>query len=229
MCRGSQLVPLLSVAGAVYAIPWCIFCNSYEPRQESDRKRYSPPIRPTVKLQVISIPVTAAISLLFANLASADFLANFTDFPPLVLYFFIPWTAVNLTDYFITRKAHYAIAEIFNPTGIYRGWGWPEITAYLVGFLVMIPVFSAGTLFVGPAAHAMGSADISLFIGLPVAAMLYWILTRRIDTASGIALAREQGDHTGRSSSSPRRTLTYKSGQLRLQMTASRFGGITAG
>jgi len=78
--------------------------------------------------------------------------------------------------------------------------GWPEFTAYLVGFLVMIPVFSAGTPFVGPAAHAMGSADISLFIGLPVAAILYWILNRRIDTASGITLARKQGNQTGISS-----------------------------
>ena len=67
--------------------------------------------------------MTAAISLLFAHHASADFLANFNDFPLLVLYFFIPWTAVNLTDYFITGKGHYAIAEIFNPNGVYRGWG----------------------------------------------------------------------------------------------------------
>ena len=149
-------------------------------------------IRPTVKIRVLTIVVTAAISLVFANIASADFLANFNDFLLLVLYFFIPWTAVNLTDYFIVRKGHYAIAEIFHAHGIYGRWGWPGILSYLAGFAVMIPFFSAGKLFVGPAAEAMGGADISLFIGLPVAAILYWALTRRIDTEAEMRLAESQ-------------------------------------
>ncbi len=149
-------------------------------------------IRPTLSLRVITISITAAISLIFANLASADFLANFNNFLLLVLYFFIPWTAVNLTDYFIVRKGHYAIAEIFKPQGIYRRWGWPGIISYLVGFAVMIPFFSAGTLFVGPVAQAMSGADISLFIGLPVSAGLYWLLTRNIDVAAEIRLAEVQ-------------------------------------
>ena len=37
----------------------------------------------------------------------------------MLLYFFAPWTAVNLVDYFIVRKGHYAIKEIFNPDGLY--------------------------------------------------------------------------------------------------------------
>ena len=61
--------------------------------------------------------------MVLANIASADFLANFNDFLLLVLYFFIPWTAVNLTDYFIVRKGHYAIAEIFKPNGDLRTLG----------------------------------------------------------------------------------------------------------
>lgn len=149
-------------------------------------------IRPTIRIRVVTIVITAVISLIFANIASADFLANFNDFLLLVLYFFIPWTAVNLTDYFIVRKGHYAIAEIFHPHGIYGRWGWAGIVAYLVGFVVMIPFFAAGKLFIGPAAEAMGGADISLFIGLPVSGFLYWVLTRHIDTAAEMRLAEAQ-------------------------------------
>jgi nucleobase:cation symporter-1, NCS1 family len=149
-------------------------------------------IRPTLTLRILTIGITAAISLLFANLASTDFLANFSSFLLLVLYFFIPWTAVNLTDYFIVRKGHYAIAEIFDPRGIYGRWGWAGIVAYLVGFAVMIPFFAAGTLFTGPIARAMDGADISMFIGLPVAAGLYWLLTRRIDVEAEQRLADQQ-------------------------------------
>lgn len=151
-------------------------------------------IRPTLRLRIITIAITALISVVLANLASSDFLANFNDFLLLVLYFFIPWTAVNLTDYFIVRKGHYAIAEIFKPDGIYRRWGWPGIISYLVGFVVMIPFFSAGKLFVGFIAHAIDGADISLFIGLPVSAGLYWLMTRRIDVDAETRLAKAEAE-----------------------------------
>ncbi|HKU29004.1 purine-cytosine permease family protein [Arthrobacter sp. NyZ413] len=151
-------------------------------------------IRPTLRLRIITIGITALISAVLANLASSDFLTNFNDFLLLVLYFFIPWTAVNLTDYFIVRKGHYAIAEIFKPDGIYGRWGWPGIIAYLVGFAVMIPFFSAGKLFVGFIAQAMQGTDISLFVGLPVSAVLYWLLTRRIDVEGETRLAKAEAE-----------------------------------
>jgi pantothenate kinase len=38
----------------------------------------------------------------------------------------------------------------------------------------------------------MGGIDISLFIGLPVAAIAYWLMTRHIDVAAEQALAAQQ-------------------------------------
>ncbi|GHG51306.1 transporter membrane subunit [Sinomonas cellulolyticus] len=162
-------------------------------------------ITPTLTLRIVTIGVTAAISVVLANIASEDFLANFNDFLLLVLYFFIPWTAVNLTDYFIVRKGHYAIAEIFKPNGIYGRWGWPGIISYLVGFVVMIPFFSAGKLFVGPIAEALDGADLSLFIGLPVSAVLYWLLTRKVDVAEETRLA--EAEYAGLDAAAHRHTL----------------------
>ena len=90
------------------------------------------------------IGFTAALSLVIAlAVANNDsFQANFSNFLLLVLYFFIPWTAVNLVDFFIVRRGHYAIAEIFKPDGIYGRWGWRGIVSYLVGFVAMTPFFS---------------------------------------------------------------------------------------
>ena len=52
----------------------------------------------------------------------------------LMLYLLVPWTALNLVDFFFVRRGHYAITEIFNPNGVYRRWGWRGLTAYAVGF-----------------------------------------------------------------------------------------------
>ena len=151
-------------------------------------------VRPTLGVRLVTIGLTAALSLVGALAATSHFLENFNNFLLLVLYLFIPWTAVNLMDYYVVRRGHYAIAEIFNPRGIYGRWGWHGIIAYLVGFAVMIPFFSVGTLYTGPVAHALDGADISLFIGLPVAAVLYWLLTRSIDVEAEQRLAEAEAE-----------------------------------
>ncbi|WP_406445197.1 cytosine permease [Streptomyces sp. NBC_00631] len=161
-------------------------------------------VRPTLGVRLLTLGVTAGLSLIGALAATSNFLTNFNNFLLLVLYLFIPWTSVNLMDYYVVRRGHYAIAEIFKPNGIYGRWGWQGIVSYLVGFAVMVPFFSVGTLFVGPVAKALDGADISLFIGLPVSALLYWWLTRSIDVeaetriAEAEAAALEQAAHEHR-------------------------------
>jgi purine-cytosine permease-like protein len=150
-------------------------------------------IQPTLRVRVVTIVLTAMISLVLALLSSSSFLDNFENFLLLVLYFFIPWTAVNLVDYFLVRKGHYAIGEIFRPDGIYGRWGWRGIVSYLVGFVAMIPFFSTG-LFSGWVANAAHGADFSLFVGLPVSGLLYWVLSRNIDVAAEQALAEREAD-----------------------------------
>ncbi|MEW1828775.1 cytosine permease [Streptomyces sp. NPDC088196] len=151
-------------------------------------------VQPTVSVRALTIGLTAALSLIGAMAATADFLTNFNNFLLLVLYLFIPWTAVNLMDYYVVRRGHYAIAEIFNPHGMYGRWGWHGIISYLVGFGVMVPFFSVGTLYVGPIAHAMDGADLSLFVGLPVAGLLYWWLSRSIDVEAEIRVAEAEAE-----------------------------------
>ena len=150
-------------------------------------------IQPTLRVRVVTIVLTAVISLVLALISSSSFLGNFENFLLLVLYFFIPWTAVNLVDYFLVRKGHYAIAEIFRPDGIYGRWGWRGILSYLVGFVAMVPFFSTG-LFSGWVANAAHGADFSLFVGLPVSGLLYWVLSRNIDVAAEQALAEREAD-----------------------------------
>jgi len=150
-------------------------------------------IQPTLRVRVVTIVLTAMISLVLALLSSSSFLDNFENFLLLVLYFFIPWTAVNLVDYFLVRKGHYAIGEIFRPDGIYGRWGWRGILSYLVGFVAMVPFFSTG-LFSGWVANAAHGADFSLFVGLPVSGLLYWVLSRNIDVAAEQALAEREAD-----------------------------------
>jgi nucleobase:cation symporter-1, NCS1 family len=150
-------------------------------------------VRPTLAARAAMITFTAAISLVVALISSESFLTNFENFLLLILYLFIPWTAVNLVDYYVVRRGHYAVAEIFNPRGIYGRWGWRGLTAYLVGFGAMVPFFSTPS-FTGPVAKALNGADLSLFIGLPIAGGLYYLFARSIDVDSEARLAEQEAE-----------------------------------
>jgi purine-cytosine permease-like protein len=148
-------------------------------------------VRPTATVRIVTISLTAVLSLVPALLIGANFLTNFEDFLLLVLYLFIPWTAVNLVDYYIVRRGHYAIAEIFNPHGMYGRWGWRGITAYLVGFAAMLPFLSTSK-YTGFVANDLNGGDISMFIGLPVAGILYYILGQSLDVSRETRIADEE-------------------------------------
>ena len=110
-------------------------------------------------------------------------------------YLFTPWTAVNLVDYFFVRKGVYVIGEIFKKDGIYGRWGWRGNTAYIIGFVTMIPFFVT-TPYVGPIAKSLGSVDYSLFVGLPVSAIAYLILARGLDLKKEASMAAAEGNLT---------------------------------
>jgi len=122
------------------------------------------------------------------------YLGSFTDFVIMMLYFLVPWTAVNLVDFYLVRHGKYAIAEMFSPKGIYGNWAWRGVSAYLIGFVAMIPFFST-TFFSGPVATALGGADMSFVVGLLVSGILYYVFSRNLDlTAEDVA--REASERT---------------------------------
>jgi NCS1 nucleoside transporter family len=140
------------------------------------------PLVCTTGKRLASLLVAFVASCAIALSSSSNFVNRFEDLLALLLYLFTPWTAINLVDFYLVRKGHYSIREIFNPVGMYGRWNWRGLTAYVIGFVVMIPFFSSG-LYTGPVARALGGADIAMLVGLPVAAGVYLIACRSIDLA----------------------------------------------
>jgi purine-cytosine permease-like protein len=138
------------------------------------------PLACTVGKRLASLAAAFVVSCAIALVSSHHFIERFGDLLSLLLYLFTPWTAINLVDFYVVRKAHYSIREIFNPAGMYGQWNWRGLSAYLGGFLAMIPFFSTG-LYTGPVARALGGADVAMLIGLPVSAGLYLIACRSLD------------------------------------------------
>ena len=149
-------------------------------------------VRPTVKLRVIGLIMVGLVSLVIALVIPENYVGSFNSFVLLMLYFLVPWTAVNLVDFYFVRRGKYAIAEILKPNGLYGRWAWRGVTAYSVGFLAMIPFFSV-SFFVGPIAQLLGGADFSFAVGLVVSGGLYLIFSLSLDRAAEVQ-ARASSD-----------------------------------
>ena len=141
------------------------------------------PIRLGVAPRMAALAVVFAASLSLSLVVDGNVLHGFEAFIGVLLYLFTPWTAINLADFFFVRKGHYSIRAMFMADGLYGRWNWRGLTAYGIGFIAMIPAFKTG-LYIGPIAAALGGADISMLIGLPVAAAVYLWLCRDLDLAA---------------------------------------------
>jgi purine-cytosine permease-like protein len=144
------------------------------------------PIRLGVAPRMAALAVVFAASLSLSLGMSGNVLHDFEAFLGVLVYLFTPWTAINLADFFFVRKGHYSIRAMFMADGIYGRWNWRGLTAYAIGFVAMIPFFKTA-LYVGPVARALGGADISMLIGLPVSAAVYVWLCRNLDLAAELA------------------------------------------
>jgi NCS1 family nucleobase:cation symporter-1 len=115
------------------------------------------PLRCTLGKRLASLAIAFLASSAIALSSSSNFVNRFGDLLDVLLYLFTPWTAINLVDFYVVRKGHYSIREIFNPAGMYGRWNWRGLLAYGVGFAAMIPFFSSG-LYTGVVARALGAS-----------------------------------------------------------------------
>lgn len=124
------------------------------------------------------------LSVLIAVLASPDFIANFKNFVLLLLMVFIPWSSINLVDYYLVSKEKVDIPALYDVNGRYGRWNKTALLSYAIGIVVQIP-FLAQTLYTGPMTALLGGADISWLVGLVVTAVVFYPLARKNSNAPG--------------------------------------------
>src|ERR1035441_4982164 len=114
-------------------------------RHSTRSPRTLKPLRCTAGKRIATLAIAALAATGLALISSNDFINRFGDFLALLLYLFTPWTAINLVDFYIVRKGHYSIREIFNPNGMYGRWNGLGLLFNGTGFLVRTPLCSTPT------------------------------------------------------------------------------------
>lgn len=141
------------------------------------------------------ILVMLVASMAIALWASADFLANFKNFVLLLLMVFTPWSAINLTDYYLVSKEKVDLPALYDPDGRYGRWNAAALVTYAIGIVVQVP-FLAQSLYTGPLTKELGGADVSWLVGLAVPAVVYYLWASRQHRAPAEMIGFPEPDQT---------------------------------
>src|SRR6516225_3872246 len=147
-------------------------------------------IKPTRAARVITIVVLTVIWFVIAKSITATAVGVVDTVLTLMLYLLVPWTVINLTDFFFVRRGHYSIIDIFKPNGIYGVWSYRGLLAYAIGFAAEIPfmvllnLVTLKSYYTGPLASDLNSVDISWIVGAVVTFVAYLLLTRNLNVAA---------------------------------------------
>jgi len=125
-----------------------------------------------------------------AIVSQNNFLVSYSNFILLLMYVLVPWTAINLVDFYLVRHGNYDVAQFFRGDGgIYGRFDWVSIGCYLIGIALEVP-FVNTTMYEGPIAKGLNGVDISWIICLIVIGPLYYLAARRLRPAVPVAAQR---------------------------------------
>ena len=120
----------------------------------------------------ITATVIAVVAFVISIGFSNDFLVEYANFINVLVYLLIPWSIVNLVDYYIVKKGHYDPESFSDPKSGYGAFNVPAVLSYVLGFVVQIP-FMSTAIYEGPIAHAIGGIDTAWIVGTIATFFIY--------------------------------------------------------
>ena len=147
--------------------------------------------RRSVTVRVAGSLVIIAAGTVCALLGYREFVGNLSNFLSVLLYVLIPWSAINLTDYYFIQRGDYDVPSFFTATGRYGRIRWPGLAAYLLAVAAQVP-FIAQIFYTGPLVETLGGVDISWVVGGVAGVVFYLLALRLTRRAPQNPLAKEQ-------------------------------------
>ena len=149
--------------------------------------------RPQARARTVVSLILLAIALSLALLGRSSFLESYTSFILLLLYVLTPWTAINLVDYYLIRRAQYDVSSFMRADGgVYGRYNAKALFCYTLGILVQIP-FVSNPLYKGFIARALHEADLSWIVGLIVTSTVYYLMARSARVSLSLVGTRPVG------------------------------------
>jgi NCS1 family nucleobase:cation symporter-1 len=130
----------------------------------------------THKTKFLVMALVTIVATAIALATQYRFNDYFADILIAQIYFLVPWSSINLVDYYFVKHGDYSVKAMFDSKGIYGRFNVRTIAIYGFAVLVQIPFMNL-SFYRGPVASAVGS-DIAWIPALVVPGSLYYWFAR---------------------------------------------------
>ncbi|MEH7255390.1 cytosine permease [Neobacillus niacini] len=131
----------------------------------------------SMKMRVSILIIVTSVSTFLGTWGQSKFLIVYPDVMLILIYILLPWSAINLVDYYFLRKGNYSVPDIFNRNGIYGKFNGITLIVYALALLAELP-FMYLSFFHGNVANMLEGADITWVVGSLVPGLLYYFLMK---------------------------------------------------
>jgi nucleobase:cation symporter-1, NCS1 family len=132
---------------------------------------------PRASARHLTAVLLAIAVFIVSTTVSDNFVTDYTNFILVLAYLLVPWSIINLIDYYWVHKGDYDPESFSDPTSGYGSYNVPALLSYVLGCLVQIP-FVSTTLYVGPIAERTDAVDTSWVVGSIATTFIYLGLLR---------------------------------------------------
>lgn len=131
----------------------------------------------------VFVSVLIGIIIAFAATAGAgNFMSYFQIYLGFVLFFIIPWSVINLTDFYVLKRRFHA-EEFMKKDGEFGKLNIKTMGIYLFTILCQVPFINT-EIYHGPLSKAMGGLDIAWIVGIIISFIFYTTITKISDRSS---------------------------------------------
>ncbi|WP_367395485.1 cytosine permease [Pantoea sp. Ep11b] len=127
--------------------------------------------------RILFVILMVSVACLIALLSEPAFLKSFTHFLLFLLAFFVPWSAISLTDFYLITRGRVDVPALADPDGRYGRWNVAGIAVYVLGMMVQLP-FIDNPLHHGSLTWIFAGNDVSWIVGWLVTALLWFVASR---------------------------------------------------
>ncbi|MDB5085255.1 MAG: sulfonate transporter substrate-binding protein [Bacilli bacterium] len=140
-------------------------------------------VTPTQRFVILAI--IDAVATWIGIVGQGSLITIMNDFLLMLQYIMVPWSAINLVDFYLLRRGNYSIKDIFDVNGKYGRFNWIGIGAYLLTIVAQIPFMNVSGIYEGSISKALDHADIAWIVALILPTVIYYFAMKAKLSATG--------------------------------------------
>lgn len=132
--------------------------------------------RTSGRLRIITYTLVGIVLSFTSTYGAGNFMGYFQMYLEFVLFFIVPWSAINLIDFYILKRQQYTPDMYLTINKVFGKLNYLGVSVYAIVILLQVP-FMNTQVYQGALSQKMNDLDIAWIVGVISATIIYLTMT----------------------------------------------------